>query len=63
MIELTAREQNYIISAVNRKDTAEKAGLQSEEELRLYHSLWKQAEEIQNQYGRWPVFELCELDW
>lgn len=62
MSDLTAREWNRIICAVNAKQTAEEAGLKTEEELRLYRSIWNEAEELFAKHGNWPVFDLVELD-
>lgn len=59
---LTAREWNRIICAVNNRQTAEEAGLQTEEERRHYRRIRNEAEALQNQYGFWPVFDLVELE-
>ena len=63
MSELSAREWNWIICAVNSKKTAEEAGLKTKEELLHYHNIWKEAEELYEKYGKWPVFDLMELEW
>ena len=61
--DLTAREWNRIICAVNNKQTAEEAGLKTEEALRHYRNIWHEAEEWMAKYGSWPVFGLAELEW
>ena len=61
--DLTAREWNRIIAAVNNKQTAEEAGLKTDEELQRYRNIWTEAEELFAQYGAWPVFDLVELEW
>jgi hypothetical protein len=62
MSDLTAREWNRIICAVNLKQTAEEAGLKTEEELLRYRNIWNEAEELFAKYGKWPVFDLAELE-
>ena len=62
MCDLTAREWNRIIDAVNGKQTAEEAGLKTEEELMRYRNIWNEAEELYAKYGQWPVFDLVELE-
>ena len=63
MEELTARDWNRIIGAVNAQKTPEEAGLCTEEELLHYRTIWTEAEEFFAKYGKWPVFDLMELDW
>lgn len=63
MSELTAREWNRIICAVNSRETAEEAGLKSEEEFLHYARVWAEAETLFGKYGKWPVFDLAELEW
>ena len=63
MSDLTAREWNRIICAVNAKQTVEEAGLQTDEELQHYRNIWNEAEELFAKYGAWPVFDLVELEW
>ena len=63
MGDLTAREWNRIICAVNAKQTAEEAGLKTNEELQHYEKIWNEAEELFAKYGIWPVFDLVELEW
>lgn len=60
---LTAREWNCIIGAVNCRKTPEEAGLKTEKELRHYRNIWAEAEELFVKYGNWPVFDLVELEW
>ena len=62
MNDLTAREWNRIICAVNSRQSAEAAGLKAEAELLHHGNIWKEAEEIFAKYGVWPVFSLAELD-
>ena len=62
MEELTARDWNRIICAVNSKQTAEEAGLKTEEELLHYRNIWEDAEPLFSKYGFWPVFDLVELE-
>lgn len=61
--DLTAREWNRIIEAVNNKQTAEDAGIKTEKELQRYRNIWNEAEELFSKYGNWPVFDLVELEW
>ena len=63
MSDLTAREWNRIICAVNAKQTVEEAGLKTDEELQHYRNIWNEAEELFAKYGAWPVFDLVELEW
>jgi hypothetical protein len=63
MSDLTAREWNRIICAVNAKQAAEEAGLKTDEELQHYRNIWNEAEELFAKYGAWPVFDLVELEW
>ena len=62
MCNLTARQWNRIICAVNAKQTAEEAGLKTEEECLRHSNLWPEAEELFVKYGKWPVFDLVELE-
>ena len=63
MNELTARDWNRIICAVNSKQTPEEAGLKTEEERKHYRNIWEEAEVLLAKYGDWPVFDLAELEW
>ena len=54
--------KNDIISAVNRKVPKEKAGLKTEVEQIFYKRLWREAKEHEKKYGKWPVFEMCEVE-
>lgn len=60
--DLTARQWNRIICAVNKKETAEEAGLKTDAELLHYKNIWNEAEEFLVKYGYWPVFDLAELE-
>ena len=62
MYDLTAREWNRIICAVNSRQTPEEAGLKTETELFHYGNIWQEAEELLAKYGSWPVFDLAELE-
>ena len=63
MEELSAREWNRIICAVNSRKTAEEAGLKTALEQKLYANMWAEAEAIYAKHGQWPVFDLVELEW
>lgn len=54
--------KNEIISAVNRKVPQKKAGLKTEVERIFYERLWKEATAHEKKYGKWPVFEMCEIE-
>lgn len=60
--ELTAREKNWIISAVNCRKSPEEAGLKSPAELQYYKMIWEEAQEYFDRGGVWPIFDLWELD-
>ena len=62
MAELTARDWNRVICAVNERKMPEEAGLQTAEELQHYRNIWAEAEELFAKYGKWPVFALAELE-
>ena len=62
MKELTVREKNRIICAVNSRQTAEQAGLTAEAELAYYKTIWDDAQQLFDRGGVWPVFDLWELD-
>ena len=62
MTELSEREKNWIISAVNCRKTPEEAGLNTEEELAYYKMIWDEAQGYHDRGGVWPVFDLWELD-
>ena len=62
MKELTAREKNHIICAVNSRQTAEQAGLTTEAELDYYKTIWDDAQQLFDHGGVWPVFDLWALD-
>lgn len=54
--------KNDIIDAVNNKIPKEKAGLETEVEKLFYKRLWKEATAHEKKYGKWPVFEMCEIE-
>ena len=60
--ELTAREKNRIISAVNCRKSAEAAGLKTQAELNYYMMIWDEAQGYFDRGGVWPIFDLWELD-
>ncbi|MBQ9931549.1 MAG: ADP-ribosylglycohydrolase family protein [Firmicutes bacterium] len=60
--ELTARQKNWIIMAVNARETADEAGLKSVGELQYYHDTYNEAMELFERGGVWPIFDLWELD-
>lgn len=60
--EVRESRKNEIISAVNRKIPKEKAGLKTEVERTFYERLWKEATAHEKKYGKWPVFEVCEIE-
>ena len=62
MDELTVREKNHIISAVNGRQTPQEAGLSTPAELAYYEIIWADAQDLFDRGGIWPVFELWELD-
>ena len=62
MKELTVREKNWIITAVNRRQIPEAVGLKTEAELQYYQRIWDEAQALYDQGGVWPIFELWELD-
>lgn len=62
MAELTARDWNRVICAVNERKSPEEAGLMTEEALLRYRNIWAEAEELSAKYGKWPVFALAELE-
>ena len=46
MAELTARDWNRVICAVNARKMPEEADLKTEEELQHYRKIWAEAEEL-----------------
>ena len=62
MEELTARQKNWIISAVNGRKTPEETGLKTEAELAYYKMTWDEAQMYYDKGGIWPIFDLWELD-
>jgi len=63
MVELSVREKNWIISAVNSRKTPDEAGLKTEAELQYYNVIWDDAKSLFDRGGVWPIFDLIELDW
>ena len=59
---LRESRKNDIISAVNRKVPKKEAGLKAEIERVFYARLWREAVAHEKKYGKWPVFELCEVE-
>ena len=62
MEELSVREKNWIITAVNCRHTPEQAGLKTEAELQYYKIIWDDAQSLYDRGGIWPIFDLWELD-
>lgn len=54
---------NQIICAVNYKVPEEEIGLDGEVEKQFYDNLIEQAKEHVKKYGRWPVFEMGEIEY
>ena len=54
--------KNEIIAAVNRKVSSKDAGLKTEVERTFYARLWKEAAAHEKKYGKWPVFDMCEIE-
>ena len=63
MEELTVREKNWIITAVNYRKTPEEAGIKTEAELKYYRIILDNAQSLFDRGGVWPIFDLIELDW
>ena len=61
--EKPASRRNDIIMAVNLKQSKENAGLKDEAEEMYYDRLMAQAMEHLEEWGDWPEFEMCEIDW
>lgn len=59
---LRESRKNVIITAVNRKIPAKESGLKTEVEKLFYKQLWKEATAHEKKYGKWPVFEMCEIE-
>lgn len=60
---MTSRRQNEIIYMVNCRVPKEEAELKNDEENEFYDSLVKEATEMEEKYGKWPVFEMSEQNW
>lgn len=60
--EVPGSRKNEIISAVNRKVPKKEAGLKTEVEKTFFERLWKEATAHEKKYGKWPVFEMCEIE-
>ena len=60
--EMRESRKNQIISAVNRKVAEKEAGFKTEIERTFYARLWKEATAHEKKYGKWPVFEMCEIE-
>lgn len=54
--------KNEIITAVNHKVPKKDAGLKTEVERIFYARLWKEAAAHEEKYGKWPVFDMCEIE-
>jgi len=62
MEELTVREKNRVILAVNCQKTAEEGGLKTPAELQYYQMIWDEAQGYFDRGGVWPIFDLWEID-
>lgn len=60
--DLTSREKNWIITAVNMRQSPEEAGLKTVAEKEYYSAIRAEAEALFARGGVWPVFDLWELD-
>ena len=60
--KMDERRINYVIYTVNAHIPKEKADLKTEVEFCFYDRLIKQAKELERKCGKWPVFDLCEID-
>lgn len=59
---MRSSRKNEIIYQVNCRVPKEEIGLKNEEEVKFYNSLIKQAEEMKERWGEYPVFEMCEIE-
>ena len=59
---LRESRKNEIISAVNHKVPKKEAGLKTEVERVFYARLWREATAHEKKYGKWPTFEMCEVE-
>lgn len=59
---LRESRKNDIISAVNQKVPKKEAGLKTEVERVFFARLWREAVAHEKKYGKWPVFEVCEVE-
>lgn len=53
---------NEIIRAVNLKASKDEAKLEGEVEEKFYDNLATQAQEHEKKYGKWPVFDMVEIE-
>lgn len=60
--KVRASRLNEITRAVNSKVPKAKAGIKNEVESRFYDNLWKEAMSIEKKCGKWPVFDMEELE-
>lgn len=60
--EAKASRLNQIIVAVNKKIKKKDAGLKDEFEEMFYDRLMKEAKAHEAKYGRWPVFDVSEIE-
>lgn len=60
---LNASRVNVIIRAVNAKIPKDKAGLKNALEEKYYDDIWRDAQNHQKRYGKWPAFDLMELEY
>lgn len=60
---IPTRRKNEIISLVNYKTPKDKIIFEAHIEELFYDSLIREAEEMQEKHGIWPIFELYEIDY
>ena len=53
---------NQITAAVNKKVTKKAAGLHGEFEEMYFDRLMAEAKNHEKKYGKWPVFEMGEIE-
>lgn len=59
---LPASRINVILKAVNEKKALKESDAKSEVEKMLYERTMKEARTHEQKYGKWPVFEMCEIE-
>ena len=54
---------NRMLYAISCRVPEEEFGELTEQEAECYQGFWKEAEEHQERYGFWPVFEMGEIEY